>query len=38
MMMITGSELERILEAVRSAGALSAGYVLVRLPNDLKEI
>lgn len=36
--MITDSELEHILEAARSAGALSAGYVLLRLPNELKEI
>jgi len=36
--MITDNELEHILEAARSAGALSAGYVLLRLPNELKEI
>jgi DNA repair photolyase len=36
--MITDSELERILEAARSAGAMSAGYVLLRLPHELKEI
>jgi DNA repair photolyase len=36
--MITDSELEHILDAARSAGALSAGYVLLRLPNELKEI
>ena len=33
--MITDMELERILEACREAGAGSAGYVLLRLPNAL---
>ena len=31
-------ELERILEAARDAGATTAGWVLVRLPHELKEI
>lgn len=35
---ITDSSLERILEATREAGAQSAGYVLLRLPHELKEI
>ena len=35
---ITDSELEAILEAAREHGALSAGYVLLRLPHELKEI
>src|SRR4030095_6360991 len=29
-------ELERILEAARDAGASSAGWVLLRLPHELK--
>jgi DNA repair photolyase len=36
--MITDSELEHILEAAHLAGAKSAGYVLLRLPNELKVI
>jgi DNA repair photolyase len=36
--MITDMDLERILEAAREAGARSAGYVLLRLPHELKEI
>ena len=36
--MITDMELERILEACHDAGARSAGYVLLRLPHELKEI
>jgi DNA repair photolyase len=36
--MITGSDLEHILEAAREAGAASAGYVLLRLPHELKQI
>ena len=36
--MITDMELERILEACREAGAGSAGYVLLRLPHELKDI
>ena len=36
--MITDMDLERILEACRDAGARSAGYVLLRLPHELKDI
>ncbi|MCD9031948.1 PA0069 family radical SAM protein [Luteimonas sp. Y-2-2-4F] len=36
--MINDRELEAILEAARDAGAASAGYVLLRLPHELKEI
>lgn len=36
--MITDAELEHILEASRDAGAASAGYVLLRLPHELKTI
>jgi len=36
--MITDSDLEHILEAAREAGARSAGYVLLRLPHELKQI
>lgn len=36
--MITDMHLEQILEAARDAGAQSAGYVLLRLPHELKEI
>jgi len=35
--MITDHDLESILEAARGAGACSAGYVLLRLPHELKE-
>ena len=35
---ITDEYLERILEAAHEAGAQSAGYVLLRLPHELKEI
>ena len=35
---VTDEYLERILEAAREAGAQSAGYVLLRLPHELKEI
>lgn len=35
---LTEHELERILEASKEAGALAAGYVLLRLPLELKEI
>ena len=35
---ITDEYLERILEAAREAGAQSAGYVLLRLPHELKEL
>ena len=36
--MITDRELESILEASRDAGATSAGYVLLRLPHELKQV
>ena len=36
--MITDHDLEHILEAAREAGAGSAGYVLLRLPNELKQV
>ena len=36
--MITDMELEHILEAARDHGARSAGYVLLRLPHELKDI
>ena len=36
--MITDRDLEHILEAAREAGAASAGYVLLRLPHELKQI
>ena len=36
--MITDMHLEHILEAARDAGAQSAGYVLLRLPHELKEV
>ena len=36
--MITDMDLERILEACRDAGARAAGYVLLRLPHELKDI
>lgn len=35
---ITDAELERILEAVREHGAQNAGYVLLRLPHELKQV
>ncbi|MGO3127269.1 MAG: PA0069 family radical SAM protein [Luteimonas sp.] len=35
---ISDSELEAILAAAREAGAASAGYVLLRLPNELKAV
>jgi DNA repair photolyase len=35
---LTDSEIERILEAVHDAGARDAGYVLLRLPLELKEL
>ena len=35
---LTDSELERILESARAAGASAAGYVLLRLPHELKEL
>ena len=36
--MVTDMELERILEAARDAGAREAGYTLLRLPHELKEV
>ena len=35
---LTDPEIERILEAAREAGARSAGYVLLRLPLEIKEL
>lgn len=35
---LTDEELDRILAAARQAGAAHAGYVLLRLPHELKEI
>ena len=35
---LNDSEIERILKAARDAGALEAGYVLLRLPLELKEL
>jgi DNA repair photolyase len=35
---LTDAETEQILEAARDAGALSAGYVLMRLPYEVKEL
>lgn len=35
---LTDGELEKILEEARAAGAGSAGYVLLRLPHELKEL
>jgi DNA repair photolyase len=35
---ITDSEIEHILEAAREAGATEAGYVLLRLPLELREL
>ena len=36
--MVTDQDLERILEAARDAGARAAGYVLLRLPHELKQV
>jgi DNA repair photolyase len=36
--MLNDRELEAILEAARDAGARAAGYVLLRLPHELKDI
>jgi DNA repair photolyase len=36
--LITDHELEHILEACRDAGAVSASYVLIRLPHELKQV
>ena len=35
---LTDPEIERILEAAREAGATQAGYVMLRLPLELKEL
>lgn len=35
---LTDAELERILAAARAAGAQAAGYVLLRLPHELKDL
>jgi len=35
---LTDSEIERILEAAHAAGASQAGYVLLRLPLELKDL
>ena len=35
---LTDHEIERILEAAAAAGASSAGYVLLRLPHEVKEL
>ncbi len=35
---LTDGEMETILEAARTAGARAAGYVLLRLPHELKEM
>ena len=35
---LTDNELESILEHSRRAGALSAGYVLIRLPHEIKQL
>ena len=34
---LTDHEIERILEAAKAAGARSAGYVLLRLPLEIKD-
>jgi DNA repair photolyase len=36
--MLNDSELETILQQCRAAGALDAGYVLLRLPHELKDL
>jgi DNA repair photolyase len=36
--MVNDSELEAVLEAAREAGAGSAGYVMIRLPHELKTL
>ncbi|HEY4559429.1 MAG TPA: PA0069 family radical SAM protein [Lysobacter sp.] len=36
--MVTDMEMEHILEAARDAGAREAGYTLLRLPNELKDV
>ncbi len=36
--MLTDPDLEKVLEAARGAGAKTAGYVLLRLPHELKGV
>jgi DNA repair photolyase len=36
--MINDCEMEQIVEAIAAAGAVQAGYVLLRLPHELKEL
>jgi DNA repair photolyase len=36
--MLNDSEMERVLEAASSAGARFAGYVIVRLPHEIKDL
>lgn len=35
---LTDPDLERVMEAARDAGARTAGYVLLRLPHELKQV
>jgi DNA repair photolyase len=35
---LTDSEMERILQAAHEAGAVQAGYVLLRLPYEVKDL
>lgn len=35
---LNDSEIETILETVREAGALTAGYVMIRLPHEVKDL
>ena len=35
---INDHEIERLLEAAYAAGAREAGYVMLRLPSELKEL
>jgi DNA repair photolyase len=35
---LTDPEIERILDAAKAAGAREAGYVLLRLPNEIKDL
>jgi DNA repair photolyase len=35
---LNDSEIERILAEVRDAGALTAGYVMIRLPHEVKDL
>jgi len=35
---VTDAELEQILEAAKEAGALAAGYVMLRLPYEVKDL